>query len=93
MVILAGAAEMERNLIRERTRSALAVKRSNGQRIGTIPYGFDLDPDGSTLTPNEAEQRTIGDIRAMRKRGVVLTKIARQLTARGVATKTGKSDH
>ena len=33
LVVLAGAAEMERNLIRERTKSALAVKRANGQRI------------------------------------------------------------
>ena len=42
---------MERNLTRERTRSALAVKRANGQRIGGIPYGFDLSDDGATLTP------------------------------------------
>ena len=36
LVVLAGAAEMERNLTRERTRSALAGKRANGQRIGTV---------------------------------------------------------
>ena len=30
LVVLAGAAEMERNLTRERTRSAMAVKRANG---------------------------------------------------------------
>jgi len=42
LVVLAGAAEMERNLTRERTRSAITVKRGNGQRIGTVPYGFDL---------------------------------------------------
>ncbi len=83
---------MERNLVRERTKSALAVKRSNGQRIGSIPYGSDLDPDGSTLVPNEAEQAVIRDIRAMRKRGMVFAKIANELTTRGVPTKTGKSD-
>src|SRR5512134_1385865 len=32
LVVLAGAAEMERNLTRERTRSALAVKKANGER-------------------------------------------------------------
>ena len=37
LVVLAGAAEMERNLTRERTRSAMAVKRTNGERIGTVP--------------------------------------------------------
>ncbi|MEK6677734.1 MAG: recombinase family protein [Planctomycetota bacterium] len=46
LVVLAGAAEMERNLTRERTRSAMAVKRGIGQRIGTVPYGFDLSPAG-----------------------------------------------
>lgn len=35
-------AEMERNLTRERTRSAMAVKKANGQRMGSTPYGYDL---------------------------------------------------
>lgn len=66
LVVLAGAAEMECNLTRERTRSALAVKRANGQRIsGRIPYGHDLADDGVTLTENPAEQAVIRDIQAM----------------------------
>lgn len=92
LVVLAGAAEMERNLTRERTRSAMAVKRANGQRIGTVPYGFDLGADGSTLIPNDSEQTTIAEIQAMRARGGKLTKIAEELTRRGVPTKTGKSN-
>lgn len=64
LVVLAGAAEMERNLTRERTRSARAVKRANGQRIGAIPYGFDVAQDRITLVPNEAEQAVIADIGA-----------------------------
>ena len=38
LAVLAGAAEMERNLTRERTRAAMAVKKANGQRVGTVPY-------------------------------------------------------
>jgi site-specific DNA recombinase len=91
LVVLAGAAEMERNLTRERTRSAMAVKRANGQRIGTIPYGFDLSDDGTTLNPNESEQAIIRDIQTMRSQGRTLGKIAQALTGRGVPTKTGKS--
>ena len=91
LVVLAGAAEMERNLTRERTKSALAVKKSNGQRVGSIPYGHDLADDGTTLIENEAEQATIEDIRAMRSQGMKLKQIAAALTERGVATKTGKS--
>jgi len=91
LVVLAGAAEMERNLTRERTRSAMAVKRSNGQLIGSVPYGHDLADDGVALVENTAEQAVIADIRSMRSRGLTLKKIAAELTGRGVPTKTGKS--
>jgi hypothetical protein len=69
----------------------MAVKRGNGQRIGTVPYGYDLAEDGTTLVPNEAEQAVIADIRAMRADGWTLEKIAAALSARFVPTKTGKS--
>ena len=91
LVVLAGAAEMERNLTRERTRSAMAVKRANGQRVGTVPFGSDLSGDGVTLVPNDAEQAVIRDIQAMRSRGTKLQRIADVLTERAVPTKTGKS--
>ncbi len=91
LVVLAGAAEMERNLTRERTRSAMAVKRANGQRIGAVPYGHDLADDGVTLVPNESEQAVIQEIKAMRSRGMKLVQIASELTNRGIPTKTGKS--
>jgi len=91
LVVLAGAAEMERNLTRERTRAALAVKRANGQRIGSVPYGFDLSDDGIALVPNGLEQAILVDIRAMREAGKTLKAIANALSERGVPTKTGKS--
>ena len=92
LVVLAGAAEMERNLTRERTRSALAVKKANGQRTGNIPFGFDLAGDGKTLTENPAETEVIDQIRVMRSEGKTLVRIASTLTEQGTATKTGKSD-
>ena len=88
LVVLAGAAEMERNLTRERTRSAMAVKRGNGQRIGTVPYGFDLADDGATLFPNDAEREVIDDIRAWRAESWTLERIAAELTRRAVPTMT-----
>ena len=90
--MLAVLAEFERDLVSERTIAALAHKRANGQRTGTIPYGFDLDPDGTTLLPNESEQAVIADIRSMRKQGTKLAKIAASLTEREIPTKTGRSD-
>ena len=90
LVVLAGAAEMERNLIRERTCSALAVKRANGQRIGTIPYGSDLADDGRGLVANDAEQAVIVDMQTLRARGWTLEAIAEELNELCVPTKTGR---
>jgi hypothetical protein len=70
----------------------MAVKRGNGQRIGTVPYGYDLADDGATLVPNDAEQAVIADIRSWRSQGWTLERIADALSARGVLTKTGKSE-
>lgn len=89
--MLAVLAEFERDLVSERTKAALAHMRRNGQRIGSIPYGFDLADDGTTLVENAAEQQTIADIGAMRGRGMKLKQIAKGLTERGVPTKTGRS--
>lgn len=91
LVVLAGAAEMERNLTRERTRSAMAVKRANGQRIGAVPYGCDLADDGVTLTENQVEQHVVQEIKTMRAKGMKLQEIAAELTKRGIPTKTGRS--
>ena len=91
LVVLAGAAEMERNLTRERTKSAMAIKRANGQRVGAVPYGHDLADDGTTLLQNDREQAVIGDMRTMRASGITLREIGIALTNRGVPTKTGKS--
>ena len=91
LVVLAGAAEMERNLTRERTKFALAIKKANGQRVGSVPYGHDLADDGVTLIQNDSEQAVIEDIRFMRAHGKTLKAIAGALTERRVPTKTGRS--
>jgi hypothetical protein len=70
----------------------MAIKRANGQRIGSVPYGYDLADDGVALVPNDAEQAVIADIRGWRAAGWTLEHIADALTSRGVPTKTGKSD-
>ena len=92
LVVLAGAAEMERNLMRERTRAALAVKKSNGHRVGTVPYGFDLSDDGATLVPNKSEQSVVRDIRTMREAVKTRKAIADALAERRIPTKTGESN-
>ena len=87
--MLAVLAEFERDLISERTTAAMAHKRANGQRIGSIPYGYDLDADGVNLRSNETEQAVIADIQRRRADGQTLHEIAVALTAQGAPTKAG----
>lgn len=69
LTVMAAAAEMERNLTRERTRLIAAHKRKNHERIGTIPYGFRLASDKKHIEPDPWEQKIIGWIRQGRKCG------------------------
>ncbi len=82
--------EYERAVIRARTRAAMQHKRANGQRVGTVPYGYDLDDDGRTLVANETEQAVLSGIREKRSRGWTLQRIADDLSDRGIPTKKGR---
>jgi len=88
--MLAVLAEFERDLISERTTSAMAHLRRTGRRIsGRVPFGSDLK--GKALVPNLREQSALKLINTLRLRGLSLRKIARTLTARGIRTKSGSS--
>jgi DNA invertase Pin-like site-specific DNA recombinase len=88
-VILDGVAEFERAMIRARTRAALKAKKAQGQRIGAVPFGFDL-AEGGMLVPNHAEQEAIAAAKRMHKRGKSLREIAAALGKQGFTNKAGK---
>ena len=83
-------AELERALIRARTRSALAVKKARGERIGSLQYGFDLGDDGKTLVRNEAEQAIITKVKQLRAEGVPNRRIAIVLADEGKMSRNGR---
>jgi DNA invertase Pin-like site-specific DNA recombinase len=89
--VLMSVAQWERETIGERTRDAMAHKRARRERVGSVPFGFDLADDGATLVPNDAEQRVIADIRALRAEGHSLRRITDELTGQGIATKEGNT--
>jgi len=89
--MLAVLAEFERDLIAERTRTALAYKRARGERCGQVPYGRDLAPDGRALVVNRAEVDALADILRWRAAGCTLRQIADRLTEAGVPTKNGSA--
>ena len=87
--LTAALAEMERGLIGERTKAALAHKRAKSEKTGgDIPYGYDITPPG-ILTKNETEQEVIRMIRRLNRDGYSLRQICRELEQAGYSTKRG----
>jgi DNA invertase Pin-like site-specific DNA recombinase len=89
LTMAAGFAEMERNMVKERTRAALAHKKSKGERVGNIAYGYQLAEGGVMLEVNQAEQSVIAIVLELRAAGMSQRGIAEELNARGLATRTG----
>jgi DNA invertase Pin-like site-specific DNA recombinase len=81
-------AAYEREVIRVRTRSALAVKKARGERVGGVPYGFSATVDGH-LVKNGHEQAMIADVRALRADGNTIRQIVAALAATGRRSRKG----
>ena len=79
LTMLAGFAEFERGLVRERTSAAMSAKRAHGEVISRPTIGFDRD--GAKLVPNAGEQALIGRMRALRAEGQSFGLIASMLNA------------
>ena len=75
------------------TKAALAVKKSKGQLVGAVPYGWQLAADGVTLEKNEGEQAVVEAVRTLRAEGLSLRAIAAELEARGLMARNGRSWH
>lgn len=89
LTMAAGFAEMERGLIRERTKAALQQKRRQGKLAGKLPFGYTLGADGESLIPNREEQSALARMKVLRKEGKTFRQIARWLESNDVRTKTG----
>jgi DNA invertase Pin-like site-specific DNA recombinase len=83
-------AAYERGVIKSRTRAALAVKRGRGERIGGIPYGYEMAADGVHLAENAAEQAVIGQIRGLRAAGLSLRAVTAECERRGIVSRVGR---
>ena len=86
-------AQYERALIRSRTKAAMAVKKTRGERIGSVPYGYRLAADGIHLEPDDDEQGVTALVRRLSAGGVSLRKIAAHLDAQGHPSRGGKGWH
>jgi len=87
--IMTAVSQWEREAIGERTRDALSHKRSNGERVGNIPFGSRLADDGEHLEPDPLEQAALTEIRRLRTEGTAMRTIAANLNQRAYQTRRG----
>jgi len=91
--IMSAMNEFERDVISERTSEAMQHMKSQGKRVGSIPYGYQLSGDGETLSKSEREQEVVKHVRALRRDGYTLRAISDELSKRGVFSRNGKPFH
>jgi len=90
ITIMAGAAELERNLIRERCNEGRRARKAEGKRVGEVPFGYSLAPDGKTLIESGEEQEAITLALRLKAEGYSAAGIARELNRREIPTKKGR---
>ena len=92
--MLAVLAEFERDLVSERTTSALAFKRSQGLRVSRqLPYGYRLDSQDERgkwrLAEIPEEQAAIRLMVKLRADGLSLRAIAEEMERREIRRQNG----
>jgi DNA invertase Pin-like site-specific DNA recombinase len=83
LTMAAGFAELEKNLIGERTRTALRYKAERHERVGQIPLGWALTGDGKVLVEDAREQEAIALMKVCNERGYTLRAICAELDRGG----------
>ena len=89
ITMLAALAELERNVVSERTKDALQNKKAQGFRVGNIPFGWSLTKNNEKLIKNENEQIILKKMKTLKKKGLSFQKIANYLNSKGLSTRTG----
>ena len=89
--IMTAVSQWEREAIGERTRDALSHKRTNGERVGNIQFGYRLCADEKHVEPDPAEQAVLHEIRDLRQSGHTLRGIAAALNHRALRTRRGST--
>jgi DNA invertase Pin-like site-specific DNA recombinase len=83
--MMAAFAELERNMIAERTATALGHKKRHGLVYGPTPFGYTRSDD--RLIEHPGEMQVLRQIQQWRTAGRSLRRIAEELNGRRVPTK------
>ena len=93
LTLFGGLAQMERELIVERTRSALAYKREQGEPTSHAPLGFASRGRRERMVPVPEELKAVHRLLELWRAGRSYRGIAANLNAEGVRTKQGRHWH
>lgn len=74
--------EYERLVIKARTKAALGAKKSRGERVGHIPFGYKLAEDGLHIEADELEKDILRQMRELRRNGLSIRDIADEMNRR-----------
>lgn len=89
--VLGSVAQWEREATAERTRAALAYKKTQGERVGSVPYGYRAEEKRLVTDPGEAQAVAIA--RELRATGASLRSIGAELAKRGFTPRRGSTWH
>ncbi len=77
LTIISAVAQMERDMIAERTKDALAHKRHKGEWTGRVPFGFRIEENRLVEDPEQI--KVIQKAKRLRRSGKSLREISRAL--------------
>lgn len=81
--------EYERLIIGLRVSAALQAKKKKNERVGYIPYGFQLSNDGIHLEINNAENCLLLQMKQLREAGISIRGIANIMNDRNLLNRGG----
>ncbi len=77
-------------LIGALVKRSMTYKRARGERVGAVPYGYQIADDGVHLVEHAAEQEVMRAARELRARGKTLRAVADALAERGIMARNGR---
>ena len=88
--VLCSVTQWEREATAERTKEVLGYMRTQGRRIGAVPYGWALGSDkGASMVPCQKEQKAIAMARSLYRGNSSLRTIAGILEGHGYLPRSG----
>ena len=94
LTVMAGAAELERNLVSERTRVTMQYKAQKGEYCGgEAPIGRQIADNGIHIEDHDDEQELVDLIHQYRTEGLSIRAIADRLNAEGRKARGRKWHH